>query len=1388
MKTENVERIYELTPLQEGILFHTLSAPRSAVYFEQFSFTLEGAVDEAALENAWQFVIDRHAILRTSFHWKDLEKPVQVVHRRVRLALERHDWTGVSETQERLKAFLKADRERGFDVDRAPLLRLILIRFPAALQLVLSFHHILLDGWSLSLIFQEASAVYRATCFGHDVKLPFTRPFEDYVAWLQCQDRSKAEEFWREMLRGYAGPPGLNVDRSARKASRAEDYGSQQVILSKETTAALQSFARKHQLTLNTMAQGAWAILLSRYTRTEDVVFGATVSGRPADLRGVESMVGIFINTLPVRVQVPPNASLVPWLKQLQTMQFEAREFEHTPLVDVQGWSEVPRGTPLFESLVGFENYPVLGEGEASQSVTLGDVFERTNYPLSLILWPGSEMLVILMYERPRFDDAVIGRVLGHFRMLLEGMVHDRGYCLGDLQMVPLAERRQLEQWNFTQAEFPRDVCVHRLFEEWAERAPQAMAVECDDERLSYGELNRRANCVAEWLAERRVGPGSAAAVCMDRSAGMVVAILGVLKAGGAYVPLDPEYPKASLAFMLDDSQARALLTSRSLLAKLPSHAIECLFVDEDLGTYPVNPDSGVTAVDLAYIVYTSGSTGRPRGVEIEHRSLMNLVTWHQREYSVTSEDRATLVAGPAFDASVWEVWPYLASGASIHVPGREVRNSPQALVEWLGTRQITLSFLPTPLAEAALDMRWPVGMRLRALLTGGDKLHRAPRQDLRFRVLNHYGPSENTVVATWTIVPPEIEGAPPIGRPIDNVQVFVLDNGIARVPVGVPGELCIAGSGLARGYRNSPDLTAEKFVANPFGTGRFYRSGDLVRYLPDGNLEFLGRIDHQVKLRGHRIELGEIEIVLGGHPSVRETVIQAREDNGDKHLVAYVVADSEQVPAEWQQEQVERWRAIYDETYGQPFGDVDPAFNIVGWNSSYTGQPIPAEEMREWVETSARRILALRPEQVLEIGCGTGLLLFRVAPHCKRYVATDFSAAALNALRPNVHLPQVEFIHAAADQPAGDGLFDTVILNSVTQYFPSVDYLLRVLDNAARVVADGGRIFVADVRSLPLLEAFHASLGWIRQEQELVIDPEFFSALRERIPRLLRADVQLKRGWHRNELTRFRYDVVLQIGEEPSPVQAPEIWEWRDLDAIKALWQARAGSPALLICNIPNARLQEGGVEPEVLWGLASELKCEVHVNWSVDPTYVDALFIQRGAVPPPEAPFQPKAWSAYANNPRQSSLVPSLRQYLREHLPEHMIPSAFVVLDALPLTPNGKVDRRALPSPEPRRAQTEGRFIAPRTAAERKIAAVWREVLGVDQVGMHDNFFDLGGHSLLMIRLHGRIREVLGADLSIIDLLKYPTVGALASFLCPDESVEEAPSRSRASVDANA
>lgn len=542
MKINNVEDIYSLSPIQQGMLFHTLYAPNSSVYFAQSSCRIEGDFNISAFKQAWQQVIERHSVLRTAFIWEGLDEALQVVRQEVDLPWVQHDWRKLSrdEQQDQLEAFLQKDRERGFDLSNAPLMRLILIQMDEKIyQFIWSHHHLLLDGWSTPLVLNEVIAFYEALHHGQNLHLRRSRPYRDYVAWLQQQDLTKAEAFWRKALSGVSAPTSLGVDRTSAKSAREqESYAEERIKLSVATTATLSSFARQHQLTVSTLVQGAWAILLSRYSREQDVIFGATVSGRPATLAGVESMVGLFINTLPVRMQVLPKTDLVSWLQQLQAYQSEMRSYEYSPLVQVQGWSEMPRGVPLFESIVVFENYPIetsLNQQDGNLNFSDARGFEQTNYPLTLVVAPGLELSLRMIYDCQRFDAITIGSMLGHLQNLLKSIIANPQQRLQDLQLLSEGQRQQiLVKWNQTKQEYPQQQCIHQLFEAQVEKTPDAVAVVCGKEQLTYSQLNCRANKMAHYLQSLGVGSETLVGVCVERSIGMVVGLLAILKAGAA--------------------------------------------------------------------------------------------------------------------------------------------------------------------------------------------------------------------------------------------------------------------------------------------------------------------------------------------------------------------------------------------------------------------------------------------------------------------------------------------------------------------------------------------------------------------------------------------------------------------------------------------------------------------------------------------------------------------------------------------------------------------------------------------------------------------------------------------------------------------------------------
>ncbi|HYH82092.1 MAG TPA: amino acid adenylation domain-containing protein, partial [Longimicrobium sp.] len=907
-----VEDLYPLAPLQEGLLFHTLFEPGNGAYVGQFGYRLEGELDVEAFRRAWSGVVQRHAALRTGFTWEGVREPLQVVRRAVEVPLAVEDWRGVDadEQARRLDAWLAADRARGFDPARPPLMRLALFRTgDAAHHLAWTNHHLLLDGWSMPLVFRDVVALYGAHAAGRDAALPPAPSYRGYIAWLQRQARGEAERYWREALAGFRSPTPLGIERAGGGGEGG--FGRRELRLGVDQAGAVQACARRLGLTTNTLVQGAWALLLSRYSGEADVVFGATVSGRPAELAGVDEMVGLFINTLPVRVRVEDGERLVDWLRALQARQAELREHEHASLAQVRRWSEVPAGTPLFETIFAFENYPqremALEEGaRARLEVDVQESVEQSDYPLMLTVSRDDGLVFRTVFDRGRFEDDAIARLLGHLAGVVERIAAAGPELrLSQIELLGEAERREVvEAWNRTEARFPADRCIHHLFEAQAERTPDAVAVVHEAASLTYRALNERANRLARHLLRLGVGPEARVAVCQARGPEMIVSLLAVLKAGGAYVPLDPAYPAERLAFTLADSGAAVLLAEASLLGLLPvPDGLPVVAVDgaasaEIAAQGAENPAGGASPRNLAYLIYTSGSTGVPKGVAIAHESAVALVSWGAGVYSADELSGVLASTSISFDLSVYELFLPLATGGRVIV----VENA-LALPHSAAAGEVRL-INTVPSAITALLKSGGIPAGVTTVNLAGEPL-RAEVVDALYarghveRVYDLYGPSEDTTYSTFTLR--RAGGPATIGRPISNTRAYVLDAGMRPVPAGVPGELYLGGRGLARGYLGRPALTAERFVPDPFqgGGGRLYRTGDRARWGADGTLEYLGRLDAQVKVRGFRIEPGEIETVLRRHASVREAVVMAREDApGERRLVAYVVGREGAGPA----------------------------------------------------------------------------------------------------------------------------------------------------------------------------------------------------------------------------------------------------------------------------------------------------------------------------------------------------------------------------------------------------------------------------------------------------------------------------------------------------------
>lgn len=917
----DLEDAYPLSPMQQGMVFHSRLAPGSASYINQLQIRLEGLQTDA-FAAAWQAAVQRHAILRTSFDWRDGAPPLQLVHREVPQALRQFDW------RERVRQhgaivvsqLARDERAQGFDLARAPLQRVALVQIADdAWQLIWTVHHALLDGWSSAQLIGEILQSYLS---GAPDAGSATPRFRDYIAWLQTHRPRDVESFWRERLGAFESPTQLH-EAVLRTTAPAPGYGERTFRVDAASTQAWQRAARSRRLTVNTLIQGAWTLLLQRYTGRRDVCFGVTVSGRPAELPGAERMLGLFINTLPV-VQGPlPSMRLDDWLHRLQEDNLALRDAESTPLYDIQRWLGWP-GQALFDSLIVFENYPVdrVLRAQGAQALRFGGIVnvETTHYPLTISIASGETIDVRMSYDRQHFDDAAVERLCAQLHDVL-GQV-----CVPE---APVALRVADVVLHETESSWPAQRGPRTAFE-GAERVdrtiaafaltqPDAIAVTDGERSLTYAELDAQANRVAHGLLRRGVSCEDRVGIAMTRGVSLIVAILGVIKAGAAYVPLDPAYPDERLGYVVKDAGIAVVMTETALGAAvwLPPASVSVDALVDDMALPTTAPDVTVHEDQLAYVIYTSGSTGRPKGVQVAHRQLTRLLRSTDAWFGFGPQDVWTMFHSYAFDVSVWEIFGALAHGGRLVVVPYYTSREPQALWRLIDAQRVTvlcqtpsafyqmLAALPSEVSPTS-----PTSLTsLRHIVLAGEALtprRLAPwwaRFGAQTRIVNMYGPTETTVYASYGVVTPDGGiGQSPIGEALPDVGWRVLDASLSEVPMGVPGDLYVSGAGLARGYLGRPALSAERFVPDPWGAAgtRMYRTGDRVRRLPDGTLDYLGRGDQQLKLRGFRIEPGEIEAQLLTHADVDDAAVLVRDDGAGDQLVAYVVAHTDHDDGLW--------------------------------------------------------------------------------------------------------------------------------------------------------------------------------------------------------------------------------------------------------------------------------------------------------------------------------------------------------------------------------------------------------------------------------------------------------------------------------------------------------
>ncbi|WP_054948754.1 non-ribosomal peptide synthetase [Numidum massiliense] len=1009
IQKENIQDIYGLSPMQKSMLFNHAVDPESSAYTEQFDFRISGEIDPPRLEWALNKLFERYDILRTIFSYRQTDEPRQVVLKVRTPEWVVKDFRGEPVPEERVKAFKEADKQRGFDLSRDVLCRGALLRTgEQSWCFIFSFHHILMDGWSLAPLFQSFFSLYEegteqgVARFRRD-----EHPYYEYIRWLQGQDEEEASRYWRQYLEGYEKPVSLPSDTSS--ASYRHDTHS--FHLPAALTERLRKLARSHQWTVNAIFQTAWGLLLQKYNYTRDVVFGNVVSGRPPELPGVEQMVGLFINTLPLRVRTEDGDSFSSLCTKVQRESFNVSSFEYYPLYQIQG--ESPLKNKLLNHVVAFENYPLaeqlqrLGSnGEQPYQIEEVKVFEQTNYDFHVVVNPGDAIVINFAYNGNCFSQEIVEGIERSFITLLESACHDPEAPIETLRVCAATDQSiVLENFNSGRRPYPADRTVDQMFREVASTFPTRTALKWKERTFTYEQLDAWSDRLAAQLASKGLGPNVTAGLFVPRSPEMVAGILAILKTGASYVPLDTVNTSERLAFIAEDADIAIVCTRSDLKDNVPTD-VDVFLLDEVEGAARekhVSADHGPEAP--AYTMYTSGSTGRPKGCVITHRNILNLVLG--QDYVDFGPHQVILQTGsPAFDACTFEIWGALLHGGTLVLIEEEDILDADALEGHIARHGVQTMWLTAPLFNRLCDQSPHLFRNLKNLLVGGDTLSvphikRVQEANPDLKIVNGYGPTENTTFSTThTVTARDIERERiPIGRPLSNRNVYIVDRGLNLLPVGAIGELCVGGDGVSIGYHNRAELTTQRFLDDPFvAGGRLYRTGDLARWLADGTIDYLGRFDSQVKIRGYRVELGEIERVMADLPHLQEVTVQVREIGEDKRICAYYTSQGEV--------DLDAWKGILkfklpDYMIPDFFIKMDSLPLTV--NGKIDRQALPAPQFQRAEVSSAMRPLSQVEKTVATI-CASVLGIDPAAISVKENFF-DLGANSLNMMTINVRL-----------------------------------------------------------------------------------------------------------------------------------------------------------------------------------------------------------------------------------------------------------------------------------------------------------------------------------------------------------------------------------------------
>ncbi|MBE0458636.1 non-ribosomal peptide synthetase [Pseudoalteromonas prydzensis] len=1451
-KSRNITQ-YRAIPLADRTQLLSLSYAQQRLWFidqledvkSQYNMSaaleVKGPLQVAFLQKTLDVIVARHESLRT--HFSSGQLPEQIVANPTCCPIEslslKHLTKGEALAQ--AKILVDQEAERNFDLSKDLMLRGLLIEIePQWHILALSMHHIASDGWSVGVLLKELQSYYNTLCQGDNLEPnSLDIQYADYAAWqratLSEEVLDKSLSAWHKKLKNMPRNHGLALDfpRPEEQSFQGEQhYQYADMALSE----SFLNLCKAHKATLFMGMTAAFSLFLKVYSGREDIVFGTSVANR--DHAQLAPLIGFFVNQLIMRQDLSDVDTFVDLLelsKQNALFAFSNQQLPFDKLVESLNPSRNLSHHPLFQLCLVVQNNDIDELDLDGLDVQLFSGKVTTSaFDLELHVHEEAEGLVFQWrYSTALFKSDTIARLAENFINLLNEVVCKSTQPFKQLQLISHTEQQLVtKEWNPELSDEWDETSIDSMFEQQVVHQPNAVAVEYNGHRLTYYELNEAAEKVADALISAGLAVGGNVAVMMPRNLHLVTTLLGVLKAGGCYVPIDSNYPKQRQEYMLDCTSVDLIIASQSVADNLQLDQrkvliLETLLVDEERTCSRPNKRKKIGHCP-AYINFTSGSSGRPKGVVIPHSGVLRLVK-NSNYLSFDSSTYCLQNASVSFDAATLEIWAPLLNGGRLiinHEPVFESRSF-QRLLE---NAQINTMWL-----TSALLSYWVEGLQTddyvpERVISGGDVVNpdmvknlRQLRPDMVF--VNGYGPTENTTFSCCYRITPDmaIPSPLPIGKPISGTQVFVVNSENELCPIGVMGELCVTGAGLALGYLGNSEFTVEKFVEMKSLNCRVYRTGDIVKWRADGNIEFIGRSDEQVKIRGHRIELKEVESVLRTLDNVKEAVVKVFGEDNDKSCVAFFTVH-EQSESNDSDTFVATWKDLYEETY-QSTGTESQTFDISGWNSSFTGHEFSAEVMKEWQDATVTRIRNLNPTKILEIGCGTGLLMYQLLPDVEDYFACDFSETVIEKHKKFAQKKEIKHLHLAnaeAEQVSVDTFGveqwapDVVICNSVAQYFPSEDYFKTVVSRAIDA-AQGGKLFFGDLRDHRLVETFYLDIqrfklggevaldDLVRQaqelvnnEQELLLTPQLFVELWRRDPRITKVEVLPKFGEYAIEMNRYRFDAIIYLEQNQEVKPISELVTWHKNLELQELLTTQESTQAFAVKGYPNKRVfqmyslwmssqhltineyaqvnEEDVLSVEQLHTLANKHEWQLRVELCLDPVVgpgaYNLVFAPANAditvlyVTAPE-----QLGEQFANRPvlttkQEPSLLVNIRNALRDQLPEYMLPAHLIQQDKFPITANGKIDRAAIVMPS--YLLEDSKYVSPQNNVEWKLANIWQGLLKAHiRIGRQTNFFEAGGHSLLATRMVSKVKVAFQIALSVRDVFSHPTLIALAKVI---------------------